>query len=128
MHDEYIHGTTKPRRIYERILDLHVDSVQAAGFETANERKRVGRRAPNTLLDRSKRPWGTNWKSERGLRWNKLRNVVESVTTTRMRGCLRAATRFKIYRSARSLDEYRFMYFWCFWSKTWKIGKHRETD
>lgn len=56
----YIHGTMKPRRIYERILDLHVDSVQAAGFETANERKRVGRRAPNTLLDRSKRPWGTN--------------------------------------------------------------------
>lgn len=32
----------RSRRIHERVLDLHVDSAQAAGYETTNERKRVG--------------------------------------------------------------------------------------
>lgn len=89
----------RSRRIHERVLDLHVDSAQAAGYETANERKRVGWRAPNTLLH-GRRPRGTNWKSERRLRWNKLGDtarVVESLTTTRLKGCLRA-TRFEIRR------------------------------
>lgn len=60
-----------------------------------NERNRVGRGAPNTLYRKSRRPWGTNWKSERKLRWNKLGN--ESVTTSHSRGSLRAA-RFKTHR------------------------------